>query len=778
MAPWPLCVLTWYDKVRPPYQVFAELFQAMNFNYAHRRGLKNSLSQSFFLKLKQIYLDGCLNLMTGKSEGRMMRLLTMLLSFLFVPMIFGVPRIPFMAVSPMVDGNAEAGEWQDAMTFDSYYQTSPGDNSMPSESTVFKIGHDEKNIYVLALCEYKNVADMRLFHCGRDNINTDRVVLYFDTFNTKDKAYFFASNGYGEQADGIVSAYNRHDISSDIYFISESSTGPSGYVVEFAIPLKSIKYSGGEGPEWGLLFRRYLVKNGEEISNHILTRADSNYFNNYGTYSFANLPSEVNFTVEPSLTGAVSSDREDVSGFEERSDTLNAEINIFYEPNSSVTFTGTLNPDYSTIEADAYQIDVNNRYPLYYGEKRPFFIEETNPFAADINIYHTRNIVNPMWGLKCSYNKGDVGIFAMSSEDEDIPAERFGYYGDSGDVMWNFISVKKRVNTDSDYRFALASREFDAKWNNVASLDSNLFFDSGFHTHNQVAGSLTDLDDSDAAPDIAYSSSTSFDDEKWHFEIMANGAGPDFYADMGFIREKGVRTYGTINRMLIMSYSDTAFFRFADFSISGYAKYDWDHSDRLSINTQPYISMGFKHNLNLWVGMLQEMEDYLGDEYHVYSYTARVSSDTFSALSGFVRYTSGRGLWYDTYAPEVRAYRNVESGVTFRPGKSIDLACGLEWVDMDGKFEALSFQSSLKLQFHKNFWMRLDAHNMKVRFKDNGSERVNTLFYPLFVYQPRAGISLYAGIQDSNERFTLTEETSNMDTARYFMKISYSLDLR
>ena len=67
---------------------------------------------------------------------------------------------------------------------------------------------------------------------------------------------------------------------------------------------------------------------------------------------------------------------------------------------------------------------------------------------------------------------------------------------------------------------------------------------------------------------------------------------------------------------------------------------------------------------------------------------------------------------------------------------------------------------------------------MKVRFKDNGAERVNTLFYPLFVYQPRAGISLYAGIQDSNERFTLTEETSNMDTARYFMKISYSMDLR
>jgi len=89
------------------------------------------------------------------------------------------------------------------------------------------------------------------------------------------------------------------------------------------------------------------------------------------------------------------------------------ELNIFYEPNSNLMTTITVNPDFNIIEADGLEIDVNNRFPRFFQEKRPFFIEQANPFYTDINIFHTRNIVDPLIGAKMSGSIGKNNIYLL-----------------------------------------------------------------------------------------------------------------------------------------------------------------------------------------------------------------------------------------------------------------------------------------------------------------------------------------------------------------------------
>ncbi len=681
--------------------------------------------------------------------------------------------IPIMKNAPLVDGEVGTEEWSESLKMENYYQTSPGDNTEPSENTLIMIGHDTENLYIAAVCDYESVEDMRLHHCSRDSIETDRVMIYLDTFNTKDKAYFFAANGYGEQADGIVTGYHRHDSSSDIYFLSEGSVTENGYTIEFAIPLRSIKYASGPGSRWSILIRRYLVEKDEEISTGKLDRGDSNYFNNYSEIVFGELSSATNLKIVPSVI-ASSEVHEDGSGTE-RDKNFNGELNLFYEPGTSITFTGTLNPDYSTIEADGYQIDVNNRYPLYFEEKRPFFIEETNPFNANINIYHTRNIVNPIWGCKVSYNKGKTGFFALASRDEEIPGTRFGYDG-TDDVLWGFFSYKYRIDGNSDLRLAAASREYGGLWNNVLSMDSNLYFENGLHLHNQVAWSKTGLDNTEESG-TAYYSVSAYDDARWHFEITAEGVADDFRADMGFINEKGIRRYASINRMLIMSYSDTMFFRFADFSMSGHVKYDWEHKNRLEAGINPYISMGFKYNLGLWIGMERGKESFMGTDFDVSSYTVRVQSNTLREVGGFVRYTRARGIWYDVSEPSGEYIDNVEFQVELRPLQVMHVFMTYESVDMKNRFLAHTYGTRVKLQLNKLFWTRVDLQRMTVDYHGDEEKMSRNRIYPLFVYNPNAKVSFYAGMQDNREEIQSAVPDIRTDESRYFFKMSYSVDL-
>ena len=337
--------------------------------------------------------------------------------------------IPRMATAPAIDGVISDGEWDDAVKLDKFYQVIFEDNTEPTEKTEFYLGYDNENIYVLGKCYMKNQEDITVYHCERDGIAyTDRIIVFFDTFLTRDKAYCFGTNILGGKEDAIYTN-NGYDMSIDIPFDSKGNLTDYGYVLEIALPLKSIKYKSGKNAKWGAYIRREIMKNRknnhEIVSPFPLSKDASSRFDDYVIFIFENLPTNRNLKLIPSFITSYSEDLDKIEDIKDTEKKFSPEINIFYEPNSYLTTTITANPDFNIIEADALNIEVNNRFPIFYQEKRPFFIEQTNPFEVPINIFHTRNIIEPLWGAKIGGAIDKYSFYGLAAMDEDVPSERF-----------------------------------------------------------------------------------------------------------------------------------------------------------------------------------------------------------------------------------------------------------------------------------------------------------------------------------------------------------------
>jgi hypothetical protein len=687
-------------------------------------------------------------------------------------------KIPKIKHAPEIDGAITDDEWSGAFRTAEMLQTSPGNNTEPTEKTEIFMASDEENIYIGARCYYQNIDTMRLHHCSRDEMDdVDRIHIYLDSFHTRDKAYFFIVNPFGEQGDGIITGYHQMDFSNDLYFQSRGKTYDWGYTVEVAIPFNSIKYASGELVSWGVLIRRYMPEKSEEVSSMVFNRGEVNYYKNFNEAVFTGVPSRGNLILIPGVTGVTSTREELMGGGKQKEDDLSGEVNLIYEPTSQMTLKATYNPDYSTVESDLFQVDVNNKYPLYFEEKRPFFLEETNPFNGPINIYHTRAIVNPLWGAKISYNRGANAFFALAAIDEDAPGERFDASGEE-DALWGFSSYKYNFGADGDMRGAVSMRSFDGRINGVASLEANYRFENGFHTHHQAVWSQTETEDG-VVSSPAYYSEMTFDDDVWHFELNTMAVGPDFRADMGYIPETGFHRYYSVNRMVARPGRDDIFFKFADISMSGYIKTDWDHSRRLESVFEPYITFGFDRNLRARVSAEYKNEYFNGSYYRQRFNGFWVQSNTFRWIGGSLFYGMGKQLWYDPAAPEICPFTHLEGDFSIRPNRMFQTFGRVVSSHMEEKYRADIFGLGMKVQFTAAFWIRLEYQRMKVDMDDPSMpDRVEYYLYPLFVYQPNSLISLSTGYRYGHGETSLpilTLEESR--TKSWFMKLSYTLDL-
>ena len=208
-------------------------------------------------------------------------------------------QIPKLTTPPIIDGKISANEWDKSIQRDKFFQTTPGDNTEPSEKTEFYLGYDDKNIYALAKCYMQDKSLIRYHHCQRDAIyTTDRVFLFLDTFHSNDRAYYVVANANGEQADGIV--IEDIDPTIDFYFESSGSRTDFGWLVEIAIPLKSLKYKSGKNVSWGGFLKRTIPERNEEITSFPVKRGGGNFYDNYGIFQFEELPTKMNLKVIPS----------------------------------------------------------------------------------------------------------------------------------------------------------------------------------------------------------------------------------------------------------------------------------------------------------------------------------------------------------------------------------------------------------------------------------------------------------------------------------------------
>lgn len=339
-------------------------------------------------------------------------------------------RLSRFETPPVIDGKLDDAVWQNAVTLRDFYQVQPGDNLIPLNKTEVKLGFDARFLYIAFHC-FDDPEKVRANIAKRDNIfDDDYVGILFDTFNDQRRAYEFDFNPLGVQADGIWTEGQGEDFSLDLVMESKGMVTTDGYTVEVAIPFKSLRYVAGKDKLWGAHFWRRTKRLNNSLDMWIpLDRDKGSWLAQAGHLTgLEGISTERTLELIPSLTVSETGKRKsalpashpagqvDPGRFVNEPVTLDPGLTGKYTLTPTVTLDFAVNPDFAQVESDQLVVTANQRFPIFFPEKRPFFLEGIDIFSTQIAAVHTRTIVDPDFAVKLSgkLNRNTFGLMLAS----------------------------------------------------------------------------------------------------------------------------------------------------------------------------------------------------------------------------------------------------------------------------------------------------------------------------------------------------------------------------
>lgn len=322
-----------------------------------------------------------------------------------------------------IDGVLDDEAWKTAVVVPLPYEWAPGDNVPPPVATECLVTYDGTRLFVAFRASDPDPSTIRAHLMDRDDTDTliqdDHIGVMIDTFNDERRAFQFRVNPLGVQADAVFSEQDGvEDFSWDMIWDAAGRITSEGYVVEIAFPLKQLRFPGGSGPQtWGFeAFRswprtvRHRISSQRRDRNIGCLLCQENKISGLeGLAQGRNLEFDPTGTLSRTDELAAPSDTALTSG------DVNAEAGLTarWSMTSNLTFSGAVNPDFSQVEADIAQLDVNQRFALFYPEKRPFFLEGVDFFTTPIQAVFTRTVADPYFGAKLTGKQGGnaIGVF-------------------------------------------------------------------------------------------------------------------------------------------------------------------------------------------------------------------------------------------------------------------------------------------------------------------------------------------------------------------------------
>jgi len=566
--------------------------------------------------------------------------------------------VPELLKSPKIDGKLEKALWEKAAILESFTQYEPREGTGPSEKTVAYIGYDRKNLYIAIRCYDSDPKAIRRTLTQRDKVfGDDGITIYLDTFNDKKRAFAFEVNPCGVQSDGVYTetkrrrrgtGFNKIDKNWDTYFLANARIDKEGYTVEISIPFKSLRFPNSGHQIWGLQIMRQIQRKNEEIYWHPRSRSINGFLIQAGEIRIdGKLDTGKNLEIMPVATGLKTTGESSV---------LEAGLNLKYGLTSDLTADLTLNPDFSQVEADIPQIDVNQRFALYYPEKRPFFLEGKDFFDTPLELVYTRTIINPDMGVKLTGKFGRTTVGFLSTYDAnpaeiDIPFSS-AYSGDSpmDRGLVNILRVKQDLFEESHIGFIVTDKEMGQSlgditrnFNRVFGVDGHFKFKDYYRFTFQVLGSQSEVGTERTGFVPAMTFNLSRNTRHMQFSAEYLYLPEDFEASSGFFNRKDIKQFRTRISYVFLPQNEWI----VDIRPSIEYRRAWDFNNILTDNEfriGGFLS-GWRGSF-LWCGFTTEMERYNGIDFHRKGFRASLSSAPFAWLSGMFSFSFGEGIYY------------------------------------------------------------------------------------------------------------------------------------
>lgn len=458
---------------------------------------------------------------------------------------FSIPRVEETAA---IDGRLDEPAWAKATRLTGFSEYRPVDRQRASERTEVLVWYSPDALHFGIIAHDSNPGSVRATRADRDSLDReDSVRIYLDTFNDRRRAFVFGVNPLGAQEDGVQTegAFNAGrmmggtvDLSPDYQFDSRGQLTPDGYVVEVRIPFKSLRYPSSTPAKWGVNVLRKTQRTGREDTWTDAQRVAS-FLGQAGTMQgMTEMKRGVVTELQPFVTGASNGSRSTDGGFKRSRPDVAPGANLRFGF-TNISLDATVSPDFSQVESDAAQVTVNERFALFFAEKRPFFLEGIELFATPGQLVYTRRIADPIAGGKLTGKIGRTGVAFLSAVDE----------AGAGPNTWmNVARIRQDVGRDSLVGVTYTDATRTGSFNRVLAADARIVFKSLYYVLGQVGGSWSDR----GGPTVSAPTwQAEFDRtaRKWGFNYRLAGIGEGFEAASGFVPRNNIVEFRAFNRL-------------------------------------------------------------------------------------------------------------------------------------------------------------------------------------------------------------------------------------
>ena len=310
-----------------------------------------------------------------------------------------------------------------------FIQNQPVDGAPATERTDVYVGHTKTTLYIVFLCFDRHPELIRAHLARRENIlNDDFVTVNLDPFQDRQRGVEFQVNPYGVQADAAWSeqqSNNGPDYSYDQVWDSDAKITTKGWMAMIALPFRSIRFSP-KSTDWGAVFWRNFPRNSENDFWPRVSANVSGMLSQEGTLHLEGLTGTAgshNIQVVPYALGQNEHTLETLDPGNPYFSTRHAEATAGGEVKAvlkdSIVLDATVNPDFSDVESDQPQFTVNQRYPVFFPELRPFFLENASYFATPLTLLYTRNIIRPDVGGRVTGKMGHTNVGVLAIDDRE-----------------------------------------------------------------------------------------------------------------------------------------------------------------------------------------------------------------------------------------------------------------------------------------------------------------------------------------------------------------------
>lgn len=460
----------------------------------------------------------------------------------------------------VIDGVLNESEWGSSTSFELGYEISPRENAEATVQTKAYVINGEENLYIAIVATDKNPEKIRssIFELDKMN-NSDQITIYLNTFEDRKKAFRFEANPAGSKKDSIFSSSGQGNSSwSGDWHVAGKIT-ETGYVMEFAIPFSILRYSNATQQKWTLGLLRKIPRNEKLLlSLNQYDRSNSCY-----ECQLTDIELEVpentkaGISLIPTISASNSHKRPYPYDTEfESSNNTELGMDLIWDIDSSKKVNATINPDFSNVELDSIQFDINERFALYYPEKRPFFLDGSNYFSSRMSLIHTRNITDPNVGLKYTGESDghSTGIFVTDDQVTNIviPGREYSSLtsleGDSNNLAARYLYSESKKTS---YGATATSRYSEDYSNNVISGDifkrvgdSNQFAFQVAHSETKYPDAVVEnFDQKDSLTGESFLLSHGYYTKNYSANSSVEYIDDDFRSDLGIVNQTGIKSF-------------------------------------------------------------------------------------------------------------------------------------------------------------------------------------------------------------------------------------------